>query len=72
MKNLIITLLATCIFYSDICVIHIPMTIPFIVITFYLMIVVTEDAVIDLKRKIRRWIRINKEFIKAKEAKCAE
>lgn len=51
MKNLIIAILATYIFYTDICTVRIPVTLPLILFTFWLIIAESEEQLKVFRRQ---------------------
>lgn len=57
MKNLMIAMLASYIFYTDFCVVKMPALVPFIVVVFWLTACVIEEAVhyvMDFREDVRR------------------
>ena len=60
MKNIIIALLTTYIFWADIAIIHPLPVLPLIFVCFWLIVAVIDDAVTDYKKRIRKGQRLQR------------
>lgn len=60
MKNLIIAILMTAVFYLNICEVKMPVTIPFMVITFYLIVAEIDCEISDFLMRSRRGRRLQR------------
>lgn len=65
MKNVIISLLSTIIFYQNFCEVQMPIVLPFIAITFYLAV---EFIDTEYKEHIRKKNRYNRLFRQIRRA----
>lgn len=54
MKNMIIAMLVTYIFYTDLCVVHIPAMLPLMFVTFWLIIAESEEQLKEYRRQRHR------------------
>lgn len=62
MKNLMIALLVTYIFWTDIAVIHPLPVLPLMVLCFWLAIAAVDDVVMDYKDRLRRGRRLQRKI----------
>ena len=60
MKNIIIALLTTYIFYTDFCVVKIWYIVPFIFLIFWAMLAGVEDLIRDYQETVRRGRRLQR------------
>lgn len=58
MKNLIIAILATYVFYTDICVVHLWYVIPFMFLVFWLVVAGIDELIQDYHKQVRRGQRL--------------
>lgn len=65
MKNVIISILATIIFYQNFCVMQMPVSIPFIAFTFYLIVELIDN---EYKQHIKMKNRYNRLFRQIRRA----
>ena len=64
MKNIIIALLTTYIFWTDFCVIHPLPVLPLMFVAFWLMIAWIDDLIDDYRQTIRRGQRLQRRIRK--------
>ena len=62
MKNLIIAMMATYIFYTDFCVMHIPVVIPFVVFLFWAVLEEAEELATVYLLKVKRGKRLGRKI----------
>lgn len=62
MKNIIISILATYIFYTDFCVVDLPVVIPFVVLLFWAVLEETEELATVYLLKVKRGKRLGKKI----------
>lgn len=60
MKNIIIALLTTYIFYTDFCVVKLWYIVPFIFLIFWAMLAGVEDLIRDYQETVRRGRRLQR------------
>lgn len=60
MKNIIIALLTTYIFYTDFCVVKLWYIVPFIFLIFWAMLTGVEDLILDYQETVRRGRRLQR------------
>ena len=60
MKNWMIAILLTYIFYADLCVIRIPFIIPALLVVFWALVECLEDVAIEYQAKLRRGAKLQK------------
>ena len=60
MKNIIIALLTTYIFYTDFCVVKLWYIVPFIFIVFLGLLAGVEDLILDYQETVRRGRRLQR------------
>ena len=60
MKNIIIALLTTYIFYTDFCVVKLWYIVPFIFLIFWAMLAGVEDLIRDYQQTVRRGRRLQR------------
>lgn len=60
MKNIIIALLTTYIFYTDFCVVKLWYIVPFIFLIFWAMLAGVEDLILDYQETVRRGRRLQR------------
>lgn len=58
MKNLIIAILATYVFYTDFCVVHLWYVIPFVFLVFWLVVAGIDELIQDYHKQVRRGQRL--------------
>lgn len=60
MKNWLIAILITYVFYTDFCVIQYPILIPFMAVFFWAVIEAAEDLILEHRAKARRAKKLQK------------
>ena len=60
MKNIIIALLTTYIFYTDLCVVKLWYIVPFIFVVFWLVIAEIDEVIRDYQETVRRGRRLQR------------
>lgn len=62
MKNLIIAIMATYIFYTDFCVVELPVVIPFVVFLFWTVLEEAEELATVYLLKVKRGKRLGRKI----------
>ena len=62
MKNWVIAVLMTYVFYYDFCTIQIPVLLPFMLVTFWFLTECVEDMVLEHRAKARRARKLQTEI----------
>lgn len=69
MKNFMLAILITYIFWADICVIHPLPVLPILFLTIWVLLASIDDMVADFKRSMMRGNRLNMRINRIKRAK---
>lgn len=65
MKNLIIAILATYVFYTDFCVVRLWYVIPFMFLVFWLVVAGIDELIRDFQKQVRRGQRLQNKLRRA-------
>lgn len=68
MKNILISILATYVFYTDLCVVNRPIVVPFIFIVFWFTIAGIDELVRDFQHQVKRGQRLQAKLRKAERS----
>lgn len=68
MKNLIIAILATYVFYTDLCVVKLWYVVPLIFVTFWMIIAGIDELIRDFQRQVKRGQRLQAKLRKAERS----
>lgn len=68
MKNVVIGILMTYIFYTDFCVIQIPIVIPFVFFIFWILLEESEQVFSDYMQKIHRGRKLGRKIKKLRRS----
>lgn len=68
MKNILIAILTTYVFYTDLCVVKLWYVVPLIFVTFWLIIAGIDELIRDFQRQVKRGQRLQAKLRKAERS----
>lgn len=68
MKNILIAIMTTYVFYTDLCVVKLWYVVPLIFVTFWLIIAGIDELIRDFQRQVKRGQRLQAKLRKAERS----